>query len=76
MLNVDHPTYLIRAPRSARDVSLDYLMLGVRHIWGGLDHLLFVFGLLMLISGGAGCCNQSPRLRLATASRSRSLRLA
>ena len=52
ILNVDHPTYLIRAPRTAGDVSVDYLVLGVRHIWGGLDHLLFVFGLLMLISGG------------------------
>ena len=52
MLNVDHPTYLIRAPRSTGGVFLDYLVLGVRHIWGGLDHLLFVFGLLMLITGG------------------------
>jgi hydrogenase/urease accessory protein HupE len=52
MLNADQPTYLIRAPRSAKDVALDYLALGVEHIWGGLDHLLFVFGLLMLISGG------------------------
>ena len=51
MLNVNHPTYLIRAPRSAADVFLDYLVLGVRHIWGGLDHLLFVFGLLLLIAG-------------------------
>ena len=52
MLNADHPTYLILAPRGAGGVSLDYLALGVKHIWGGLDHLLFVFGLLMLISGG------------------------
>jgi hypothetical protein len=52
MLNADHPTYLIRAPRSAGGVSLDYLALGIEHIWGGLDHLLFVFGLLMLINGG------------------------
>jgi hydrogenase/urease accessory protein HupE len=51
MLNVNHPTYLIRAPRSTGDVFLDYLVLGVRHIWGGLDHLLFVFGLLLLIAG-------------------------
>ena len=52
MLNADQPTYVIRAPLSAGGVSLDYLVLGVEHIWGGLDHLLFVFGLLMLIGGG------------------------
>ena len=76
MLNADHPTYLILAPRGAGGVSLDYLALGVKHIWGGLDHLLFVFGLLMLISGGVGCCGQSLRSRWATASHSRSPRWA
>jgi uncharacterized membrane protein len=30
----------------------DYSLLGMEHIWGGLDHLLFVFGLLLLVGGG------------------------
>ncbi len=29
-------------------VAIDYLELGVRHIWAGIDHLLFVAGLLLL----------------------------
>lgn len=30
------------------EVARDYLGMGVRHIWEGADHLLFVFGLLLL----------------------------
>jgi hydrogenase/urease accessory protein HupE len=30
-----------------------YVALGVEHILGGLDHLLFVFALLLLVGGGA-----------------------
>ena len=29
-----------------------YTVLGAEHIWGGPDHLLFVMGLLLLVSGG------------------------
>jgi len=29
----------------------DYLELGFTHIWGGLDHLLYVCGLMFLVSG-------------------------
>jgi hypothetical protein len=29
-------------------------VLGAEHIWGGIDHLMFVFGLLLLIGVGAG----------------------
>jgi hydrogenase/urease accessory protein HupE len=39
-----------RTPRLA--VARDYAGLGVRHILGGADHLLFVFGLLLLVGGG------------------------
>lgn len=28
----------------------DYLRLGIEHIWSGIDHLLFVLGLLLLVS--------------------------
>lgn len=30
----------------------DYTELGIEHIWSGIDHLLFVFGLLLLVGGG------------------------
>jgi hypothetical protein len=35
--------------RSAREIALAYLGLGVEHILGGIDHLLFVIGLLFLV---------------------------
>jgi hydrogenase/urease accessory protein HupE len=36
-------------PRDAWEVSTSYLTLGVEHILSGLDHLLFVIGLLFLV---------------------------
>ena len=33
------------------DILRDYLRLGFEHILGGPDHLLFVFGLVLLVSG-------------------------
>lgn len=39
------------APRAA-DVLRDYLRLGLEHILTGLDHLLFVLGLVLLVEGG------------------------
>jgi hydrogenase/urease accessory protein HupE len=36
------------------DVFVDYLEVGVRHIFEGLDHLLLVFGLVLLVAGGRG----------------------
>jgi hypothetical protein len=39
-----------RTPRS--EVARDYAALGFEHILGGADHLLFVFGLLLLVGGG------------------------
>ncbi len=35
--------------RSARELALAYLILGIEHILGGIDHLLFVIGLLFLV---------------------------
>ena len=32
----------------------EYSVLGAEHIWGGIDHLMFVFGLLLLVGAGAG----------------------
>lgn len=52
VLNAERPDYLIPAEPSAGKVVTDYTWLGVEHIWGGIDHLLFVFGLLLLVGGG------------------------
>jgi hydrogenase/urease accessory protein HupE len=43
----------LRVPEreSALDVTRDFIGLGFRHILTGSDHLLFVFGLLILVSG-------------------------
>jgi len=52
VLNEDQPAFVIPAESSAGDVMGDYTLLGIEHIWGGMDHLLFVFGLLLLVGGG------------------------
>ena len=35
-------------------VMTEYSVLGAEHIWAGIDHLMFVFGLLLLVGAGAG----------------------
>jgi hydrogenase/urease accessory protein HupE len=44
----DQTAWLIPAATNWRDVARDYFVLGVKHIWSGIDHLLFVAGLLLL----------------------------
>jgi len=34
------------------EVARTYLVYGIEHILGGIDHLLFVFGLLLIVRGG------------------------
>tara|TARA_R110002110_G_scaffold3754_1_gene19492 strand:- start:12974 stop:13963 length:990 start_codon:yes stop_codon:yes gene_type:complete len=53
VLNAEQPEFVIPAESSAGSVMSDYSLLGMEHIWGGIDHLLFVFGLLLLVGGGA-----------------------
>jgi hypothetical protein len=52
VLNADSPDFVVPAAPGAGEVMLDYILLGIDHIWGGIDHLLFVFGLLLLVGGG------------------------
>ncbi|MEQ8516152.1 MAG: HupE/UreJ family protein, partial [Chromatocurvus sp.] len=52
VLNAEQAQFVIPAESTAGDVAGDYTWLGMEHIWGGLDHLLFVFGLLLLVGGG------------------------
>ena len=43
-------TFRLPPPEEAGRVSIEYLALGGRHIWGGYDHLLFI-ACMMLIAG-------------------------
>jgi hydrogenase/urease accessory protein HupE len=45
------PTFTVETSPGHWEVAATYLKLGVEHILGGVDHLLFVFGLLLLVSG-------------------------
>jgi hypothetical protein len=51
VLGADKPTVVVPAEPSRLDVLRDYAVLGIEHIAGGIDHLLFVFGLLLLTTG-------------------------
>jgi len=46
------PTWEVPAIPNSATVVLHYGVLGAEHIWGGIDHLLFVLGLLLLVGGG------------------------
>jgi hydrogenase/urease accessory protein HupE len=48
VLPPDRSEWLVPPAANWRTVARDYLFLGVQHIWEGIDHLLFVAGLLML----------------------------
>jgi len=45
------PSFTVEARPGRWEVATTYLRLGMEHILGGVDHLLFVFGLLLLVSG-------------------------
>jgi hydrogenase/urease accessory protein HupE len=48
VLNAEGPEFLIPVEPSHTSVMREYPVLGAEHIWGGPDHLMFVFGLLLL----------------------------
>lgn len=50
-LTPDRPVFSVEAAPRALDVVRTYLPLGVEHILTGVDHLLFVLGLLLLVDG-------------------------
>ena len=45
------PSFVVEAAPSALEVARTYLVLGVEHILGGVDHLLFVLALVILVKG-------------------------
>ena len=51
MLNGEHRSYVV--PQAVRPlaVAMDYARMGVGHILSGVDHLLFVLGLMLLVAG-------------------------
>jgi hydrogenase/urease accessory protein HupE len=49
VLRPDEPSYLVPAAPSKAEVAGSYFVLGVEHILGGFDHLLFVLGLLLIV---------------------------
>ena len=50
-LTPSSPSYMVQAAPAAGQVAVTYLKLGVEHILGGIDHLLFVLALLILVKG-------------------------
>jgi len=48
VLPPDQPEWRVPQELTWRSVAVGYLTLGLRHIWTGIDHLLFVTGLLVL----------------------------
>ena len=46
------PEYVVPEKPTTIEIVYQYSWLGIDHILGGTDHLLFVFGLLLLVGGG------------------------
>ena len=53
VVNAENPDFLVPVAPSQTKVMTEYPVLGIEHIWGGVDHLMFVFGLLLLVGGGS-----------------------
>ena len=51
-LAIDRPVFTVKPPAGHGEVAWSYLVLGVEHILGGIDHLLFVLALLLIVHGG------------------------
>ncbi|MGF1756412.1 HupE/UreJ family protein [Photobacterium sagamiensis] len=50
LLNVNKDALVVPERQSWQQVAGEYTVLGVEHIWLGIDHLLFVLALLLLVS--------------------------
>ena len=51
-LSIEQPRLTVKPSAGAGEVAWSYLVLGVEHILGGIDHLLFVLALLLIVRGG------------------------
>jgi len=45
------PQFTVKGATGTAEVARSYLLLGVEHILGGVDHLLFVLALLLIVHG-------------------------
>ena len=45
------PAFTVKATTRTSEVAWSYLVLGIEHILGGVDHLLFVLALLLIVRG-------------------------
>lgn len=44
--------FIVKGAPGTGEIATTYLQLGIEHILGGVDHLLFILGLLLLVKGG------------------------
>jgi len=51
-LSPQRAQFTVLAPVATTEVAYSYLVLGIGHILGGVDHLLFVLALLLIVRGG------------------------
>ena len=49
LLSSDTPAFVVAPEPGAGQVAGEYTWLGAEHIWEGPDHLMFVFGLFLLV---------------------------
>jgi hydrogenase/urease accessory protein HupE len=52
VISARNPRFTLPARERPIRVITDYTLLGIQHLASGLEHLLFVTGLLLLVSGG------------------------
>ena len=45
------PEFTVEATPSSFAIATTYMLIGVEHIWSGIDHLLFILALLILVPG-------------------------
>lgn len=50
-LAIENPEFTVRPPAETHEVAWTYTILGIEHILGGVDHLLFVLALLLIVHG-------------------------
>lgn len=50
-LPMERPRFVVEPPQGTGAVAWSYFVLGVEHILGGIDHLLFVLALLLIVRG-------------------------
>jgi hypothetical protein len=54
ILTAEEPVFVVPEKQSRASVAASYVGLGIEHILGGWDHLLFVLGLVLLVGRGGG----------------------